>query len=151
MKHSRQLPPNEPNIYRYTHNGATSWVVQVMRAGNEWVEFFADGDDGPWVSHARAKTWLRELKGTIPPLNKLHRRSSTSRTGIIGVMFTNDRTRAGNRVRRWVAVWPKPSGGMRKRSFSVLKYGERRAKALAIEARKQGVEELLAARARTQR
>jgi len=42
-------------------------------------------------------------------------------------------------------------GGTRKRTFSVAKYGERRAKALAIEARKQGVEELLAARARIQR
>jgi len=144
------LPPNEPNIYRYTHNGATSWVVQVKRAGEEWVEYFADGDEDPWASHRRAKTWLKELKARITPWNKLHRRTSNP-TGIPGVTVSNDRTRAGNRIRRWVALWPTADGGRRKRTFSVPKYGERRAKALAIEAREQGVDELLAARARAGR
>jgi hypothetical protein len=50
-------------------------------------------------------------------------------------------------VRRWVGQWNTADGRKRNRSFSVPKYGERRARQLAIEARRQGVEELLRARA----
>ena len=122
-------------------------MLQVKRADQQWVKHFPDGDEGPWASHRRTKSYLKWLLPRITPWNKLHRRSSLSRTGIVGVTISNDRTRAGNRVRRWVAYWPTVDGGHGKRTFSVPKYGERRARALAIEARKQGVDELLTARA----
>jgi hypothetical protein len=148
VKARAALRRKEPNIYRYEHNGSHEWVVAFKRAGKPYVEYFADGIEGPEASFRRAVEHRDWLKPRIPPWNKLHRRSSPNRSGIIGVCVVNDRTRAGRRVRRWVASWYTADGRREKRSFSVPKYGERRAKALAIEARRRGVEEMLRARAK---
>ena len=141
---SKSLVPSHAmrNILRYEHNGATSWVVRVKRSGRQYVEYFADGHEGPEASLRRAIVWRNDLEKRLTPWNKLHRRSSVSRTGVIGVSVLDDRTRAGTIVRRWVAQWPIGDGRMRHRSFSVLKYGERKARRLAIEARRQGVADL---------
>lgn len=143
----RRARGNEPNIYRYEHNGARSWVVQLKRVGESYVKYFADGADGPEASLESARTFRDDLRDRLPPWHKLHRRHSTNTSGIIGVSRVIDRTRTGTLVPRWVAMWHRTDGKRLKRSFSVFKYGEREAKRLAIEARRRGVEDLLLARA----
>lgn len=135
------------NIQRYEHNGATSWVACLKRAGEEYKEYFADGDEGREASLQRAKAWRDAMERRLTPWNKLHRRSAVNTSGTIGVSVLDDRTRAGTLVRRWVANWPGPDGRKRKRSFSVPVYGEAGARKRAIVARQAGVAELLASRA----
>lgn len=45
----------------------------------------------------------------------------------------------GRAYRRYVAHWSDPDEGPKRRRFSVHRYGEKRARALAVEAREQGV------------
>jgi hypothetical protein len=135
------------NIRRYEHNGATSWVVAFKRAGKRYVQYFADGDEGKAVSRRRAQTWRDQMERKLVAWNKLHRRSSLNTSGHIGVSIIVDRTRAGTPVQRCVAHWPTADGGRRKKSFSVLVYGKTGALRRAIAARRQGVAEMLAARA----
>ncbi len=135
------------NIRRYEHNGATSWVGCLKRAGKKYEEYFADGDDGREASLQRAKTWRNTMEKKLEPWNKLHRRSSVNTSGTIGVSVLDDLTRSGTLVRRWVANWPGPDGRKRKRSFSVPAYGEEGARKRAIVARQAGVAELFASRA----
>jgi hypothetical protein len=147
VKHRRPPRGNERNIYRYEHNGWRGWVVQLKRAGTPYVKYITDGKDTREASKERAVKYRDSLERRLPPWNKLHRRHSTNTSGIIGVSRYIDRTRSGRRVPRWVGFWATATGGKANRSFSVRKYGERQAKQLAIEARRFGVAELLAARA----
>ena len=147
MKGRRRPRKRERNIYRYEHNGWRGWVVQFKRAGIPYVRYIADGKHGRDASHERAVQYRDWLERRLPPWNKLHRRSATNTSGIIGVTRIIDRPRAGKRIARWIGFWYLADGDDTKRSFSVRKYGDRQAKALAIEARRRGVEELLAARA----
>ncbi|PYQ18816.1 MAG: hypothetical protein DMF81_23815 [Acidobacteria bacterium] len=64
-------------------------------------------------------------------------------TGVIGVHLAVQRTRRGTRMRYYCATWVDAAGRPRKRSFSVAKYGERRARAIAVRIRTQVLEELL--------
>ncbi len=145
---SRSVVPRHQmrNIVRYEHNGATSWVVRLIRRGRRYVKYFADGDQGSQASRRRAIAWRDDMERRLTPWNKLHRRSAPNQTGIIGVSVLNDPTRTGRIVRRWVAHWPSADGGRRKRSFSVLVYGERGARRRAIAARRRGIADLLCAR-----
>lgn len=136
------------NICRYEHNGSHEWRVAFKRAGQPYVKYFADGRGGKAASHRRAVKHRDWFERQITPWNKLHRRSSRNRTGTIGVSVYLDRTKTGTRVRRWVASWPTADGKRRNRSFSVAKFGERRARRLAIEARQKGVAEMLQARSK---
>jgi hypothetical protein len=148
VKHRRRPRGKDRNVYRYEHNGWRGWVVRIKRAGVPYVRYVKDGQAGRDISQARAVKYRDWLESRLPPWNKLHRRSATNTSGIIGVSRIIDRTRTGTRIPRWVAFWNMANGRKVKRSFSVLKYGERRAKQLAIEARRGGVAELLAARTR---
>ncbi len=135
------------NVQRYEHNGATSWVVCLKRAGQPHVRYFPDGKVGRAASLRAAIAWRDAMERRLTPWNKLHRRSAVNTSGHIGVSNVLDRTRAGSLVRRWVAHWNGPDGRKRKRSFSVLVYGEADARRRAIAARRAGVAELLASRA----
>jgi AP2 domain len=59
------------------------------------------------------------------------------------VNVRDGRTRKGTRVRYYDASWVDETGSKRKRTFSVAKYGESRARAMAIRTRKQVLAELL--------
>ena len=145
----RSVVPCDPmrNIQRYEHNGATSWVVCLKRAGEKYIEYFADGAEGKRASLRRAKAWRGAMERKLEPWNKLHRRSALNTSGHIGISILMDRTRAGTPVQRCVALWSTADGGRRKKSFSVLVYGKAGALKRAITARRQGVADLLAARA----
>lgn len=133
-------------VLRYEHNGATSWVVRLKRVGRAYVRYFADGAGGRAASLERALAWRDRMERRLTPWNKLHRRSAVNTSGHIGVSVLWDRTRKGTRVRRWIAHWNAADGNKRKRSFSVLVYGEAEAKHRALAARRDGVAELLASR-----
>jgi hypothetical protein len=62
---------------------------------------------------------------------------------VIGVSKMLEVTRNGTRAWRYRAGWPTRDGRLRTVSFSVAKYGEAKARRLAIRARRQGLEDLL--------
>jgi hypothetical protein len=142
------VPRNVRNVYRYLHNGYRGWVVTVKRGAAHYVEYFADGRQGPQASFERAVAYRNRLLKRVPAFNKLKRRYERNTTGEIGARCI-ERTQAGRRFVRYVATWPTASGRRAKRSFSIAKYGERRARRLAVQARRRGVEEMLRGRPKT--
>ncbi len=142
------VPGNVRNVYRYVHNGYRGWVVSVKRGGSHHVKYFADGRQRPQASFKTAVAYRDRLLKRVPAFNKLKRRYERNTTGEIGVARCIERTRAGKLFVRYVATWPTASGRRAKRSFSVGKYGERRARRLAGRARRRGVREMLRGRAK---
>jgi hypothetical protein len=142
------IPRNVLNVYRYEHHGYRGWAVSVKRGGSPYVEYFADGRQGPQASFERAVAYRDRLLKRVPAFNKLKRSYVRNTTGEIGVARCIERTRAGTRFVRYAATWPKVSRGTNKRSFSATKYGDRRARRLAVQARRRGVGETLRGRAK---
>jgi hypothetical protein len=71
--------------------------------------------------------------------SKVKRSYVLNKTGVVGVALVKDRTRKGTPVRYYVANWSDTFGRKHKRSFSMLKYGEERARELAVEARRRAL------------
>ncbi|PYQ05317.1 MAG: hypothetical protein DMF82_08785 [Acidobacteria bacterium] len=122
-------------------------MVTVKRGSSRRIAYFADGRTEPHASFKRAVGYRDRILKEVPAFNKLKRRYERNTTGEIGVARCIERTRAGNLFERYVATWPTASGGRAKRGFSITKYGERRARRLAVQARRRGVEEMLRGRA----
>ena len=61
------------------------------------------------------------------------------RSGIVGVRRVILRRARRRPLKYWAAHWSPLPGVYRKRQFSIRKYGEQKAKALAIKARRDGV------------
>lgn len=131
------------NVLRYEHHHFRGWVVALKRGGKVLdVQYFKDGRGGPEASRHRAIRYRDQAVRRLPPPVKLKTRYSKNTTGVIGVSFVRQRTRAGNLASYYVASW-REEGRNRKRSFSVSKYGKRRAFGLAVEARREAVERVL--------
>ncbi len=137
MPHRRLL-----NIVRRDVNYFHGWEVCITRQGQAHVRYFRDGGDRN-NALARAMRWRDKMLDRLPPLRKIKRHSSLNTTGVIGVFRGINLTRAGNKIPLYGATWLDEKGRSRRRVFSVRKYGERRARALAIEARREALAELL--------
>ena len=90
---------------------------------------------------ARAKAAWTEIRKEIPVITRcwnaqIERRKS--HTGIVGVRRVTKTTK-GHPYDFWIAVWSDRRGRHHSKSFSVHKYGEAEAKALAIKARKDAL------------
>jgi AP2 domain len=139
----------EPLIRRYEHNYFKGYLVAIERAGRRRTEYFSDKPDGPRAALARARAFRDAMVAKLPPPTKLKRTNVANTSGVIGVSRTREYTRAGRWLVRYVAMWPVVSSQKRaKASFSVAKYGEMRARALAVRARRDGVAAYIAARRR---
>lgn len=130
------------NVYRMPHDAG--WLVAIGRRGKYWRRYFSDRAAGGQAAGLRAALrWRDELINTLPPPIRFRRGPGRSRSGVVGVHLSRERTRAGRPMSRYVATW---HDGRRpfKRTFSVAKFGERRARAMAIKTRREAVKELLA-------
>lgn len=113
------------------------------------ARWFSDSEHGGRdASLARATEWRDRLLKRLPPATMIRTRYAPNQSGVIGVQFARDRTRAGRPAHRYRAMWFEVDGRQMSSSFSVAKYGARRAKALAIEARKRAVTRVLEERKR---
>jgi hypothetical protein len=133
----------EHMIQRYEHNYFYGYVVSATRAGKTWTKYFSDSPHGKTAALRAARAYKDALYRQLPWPAKVHRRSSNNTSGIIGVARTRELTRAGTWLERWVAFWRTRDRRRRKVSFSVGKYGEAKARKLAIEARRRGIEAVL--------
>ena len=130
------------NIRRHDHHYFHGWVVTIKRAGRRYQRYFSDGGNRD-AAFTRALRWRDRLLRTLPPLRKFRRHDSQNKTGVIGVSRSVDVTRAGNLVPRYRAKWQSASGRIHGRSFSVLRYGERMAFALAVAERRRALARML--------
>jgi hypothetical protein len=134
--------PNMRCVQRYEHHDFCGWLVSLKRAGVIFRRYFSDNGDRR-AALRRALRWRDRMMARLPPPRKFKRRWAQNKTGVIGVNVRDGRTRKGTRVRYYDASWVDETGRTRKRTFSVAKYGESRARAMAIRTRKQMLAELL--------
>ena len=120
------------------------FFVRLQRRGISHNAFFADQSHGGKRRALRAaQQYFRILEKKYRPMTRKHwaellRRKGKS--GIIGVRRVVVRRPGRSRRAYWQANWcPRPYQ-IRRRSFSVRKFGERKARALAIKARRIGVQ-----------
>jgi len=129
-------------IRRYEHNYFRGWVVSIKRRGRRWVRYFSDKPSGRAAALRRARKYRDTLLTQLPRASKVKQTFVLNTTGEIGVARIRERTRAGTPLVRYVATWPTATGTRRKATFSVGRYGEARAKQMAIRAWRQGLNDL---------
>lgn len=139
-RHRRRSTPTGPRTHIRRDPGA--WTVTVTRRGHNFADFFPDA---VWGGRARAlvaaQRFRDQLLLCIGPDTRVRRRSpkgTRNVTGVVGVSL--ERHVVDGRVyHRYVAHWPGPEKGTRRRRFLVERYGKEGAFALAVEAREAGV------------
>ncbi len=127
---------------REKHNHG--FFVRLQRNGIVHSAFFADKSyGGKRRAFRAAQKHFRRLEKKYQPMTRrmwaeLLRRKG--KTGIIGVRRVVVRRPGQPRRVYWQANWSPRPHLVRRRVFSVRKFGERKAKALAIMARRIGVQ-----------
>lgn len=130
------------------HRG--TWKVQIKRAKERKHKYFPDsGYGGKDAALAAAKAWrdqtLAEMDGPDYQVWKRDHPLATNTTGMPGVYRGVAGSKQGGKVVEtpyWEGNWTDLHGKRRRRVFSIKAYGEEGAKALAMQARRQGLEEV---------
>ncbi len=99
----------------------------------------------PALVLARTRARQRQIAAELPAPLRLHRKNVRNKSGVVGV-FLLHRPGAHGASRHWTAVCHDGPGRKRARHFSVEKHGHRRARDLAIRARREMIQALRDAR-----
>ena len=129
------------NIIRHEYHSSHGWAVSLTRQGRHYQRFFGDKGDRKGALE-RAIRWRDKMLRELPPARKFHFRQKPTATGVVGASRVTGRAPNGKVYASYVATWVDEHGRPRKKSFGVLKYGERQARALAIAYRRRVVEEV---------
>ncbi|HYD81837.1 MAG TPA: AP2 domain-containing protein [Paucimonas sp.] len=133
------------NIRRidYDAKNTHGWLVQVQREGRRYAKFFSDSvHGGKRKALAGAVAYRDAIRQEKEPahrkwLRRIVRTNNTSGTPGVGRYARSD---TGQEY--WCAYWNDLEGKRRERKFSVAKYGERRARQLALETRAKQLRQL---------
>jgi hypothetical protein len=140
-------PSSTPGICRIDQleNRTHGFFVRVTRKGKTYSAFFTDlKHGGKAKALAAAQRHYRKLRKQLGlPQQKLRRwwaefRRRKGSSSIVGVQRVVDWRFKPPRV-TWKATWSPEPYVSRRRSFSARKFGGRKAKRLAIRARRAGV------------
>ena len=122
------------------------WAVRLQRKRQVFLKYFSDLIyEGKAKSLAAAKAYRDEVCEKNPLMTRkdyaqLKRKNNSS--GTPGVFRYKGFGRKGRIVEFWIAFWQGPAGKRKQRKFSVAKFGEETAKALAIQTRERELEKL---------
>jgi hypothetical protein len=118
------------------------YYVRVFWRGKQYAKFFSDKKHGGKEGALKAaELHFDELDAQMPLDSQVGRMSKRNTSGIVGVSRTRSVSR-GHFYECWQARWG--SGSERKSAkFSVHKYGEEKARELAIAARQAWEQEAL--------
>ena len=122
------------------------WFVRVTRKGKTYSAFFTDKKHGgKGKALAAAKVGLEKLRAKYPPMSRkefarVQRRKTKS--GIVGVTRLTKKVK-GKNYEFWQATWSPRTGVIEKKVYSITKYGEDKAKRLAVKARKEGIKNMV--------
>ena len=143
------MPPPSPipgitRIDQPSHR-THGFFVRVSSQGKTYSAFFSDKKfGGKRRALAVSKKYYLKLKKLLGLPRDVSRRSwaenvgRCGKSGILGVRRVIIR-RPGGVSKYWVAAWSPELGVYRKKNFSIRKFGEEKAKQLAIRARRAGV------------
>jgi hypothetical protein len=134
------------NERTYTH----SWHVSIRCRGQIITRHFSDNVCGGKRKALKAAIAFRDatltqFRGTDYAL-WLRRERSNNTSGIVGVGRYVNRSETTDQTIEypyWQAFWRDLEGKRHSRTFSVLQHGERKARKLAIVARRAAIEEML--------
>jgi hypothetical protein len=118
---------------RSTHG----YMVRITRQGNKHQKFFADTKwGGKRAALTAAKEQLAQWEQELPELTSARDRlTARNQSGQVGVYLAVSRDSQGQEHEAYCGCWTDAAGQRRKVSFSVKKFGKRRAWALACLAR----------------
>lgn len=125
------------------------WQVRLQWKGVRFGRFFSDS---AWGGREAARVCAERYRDRL--LARLERRRDSSpasihshsapagrnRSGFVGVARIVQRTASGMEYHFWQASWTGAAGQRETVRFSVLKFGEEEAKALAVAARRRATE-----------
>ncbi len=144
-------PAKTPGISRIDQpsHRTHGFFLRATRQGKIYSAFFADKTYGGKTAALAAAVQHRGklLKILGLPLQKTRRDWAETprrrgRSGIIGVQRVIDR-RSQPWRKSWRATWSPQPGVVRKKQFSIHKFGEERAKQLALRARRAGLRSMV--------
>ena len=137
------------NIVRIIAGGQKGWQVRINRRGEKFHPYFSDSKFG---GARKALAEATEVRDRIERENPPHTRRSraevlmrSNKSGVAGVnlRFQVRRLAKGRRTYVFVeAAWSSRPGVVHRHRFSVDKYGRKKAWALAIAARKAGLDQM---------
>ena len=129
----------QPGIRRLDNarNGTHGWAVRVQRRRQVVTRFFADGAQGGNArAFAAAPAHRAQLRRDCPAFQR-HEVANILRknhpSGVPGVCHGGG---------YWLAFWPAARGKRKQAKFSIARYGEEQAFALAVAARQRALEAL---------
>ena len=132
MRHERLIRRKDENYFH-------GWVVAFKRGDLRESRYFSDQPHGRAESLRQAKAFRDRREQQLPPPTKLKRTYVLNTTGVVGVSLSNNRTRKGTLIARYIARFPRPDGSDGKASYSVHKYGKAGAFRLAVAARRKAI------------
>jgi hypothetical protein len=141
-------PSQTPGICRIDQpsHRTHGFFMRVHHRGKIHSAFFPDKKyNGREAALAAAQKGLLGLRRKLGLPRNYSRRWNAEvvrrkgRSGIPGVRRVDRKNSKGHRVNCWEAHWSPLPGVYRKKRFSVRKYGARKAKKLAMRARRTGV------------
>lgn len=137
-------PKSKPNLTRFSYEstGFKGWRVSVTRHGEIFTRYFSDIKAGSMKKSQEAAqkcltAFLTKLEAT--PVVTTRRKPSGKQTGVTEFKLAKAGSKEPNIS--WVASWPE-DGRRKVVKFPVAKYGVRKAKQMAIEARRDAEERL---------
>lgn len=139
-------------ISRIDNEGNTTfgWEVRIRRRNIQVNRFFSDSKYGndPHKSLLAAMETRDRLIEEVPKLNRIERaelKRANNSSGIPGVSRTMNTKSYKDKTYNyafWQAFWSPEPGVTKSVRFSVKKYGERKAKQLAIKARANAIKDI---------
>ena len=120
--------------------------MRVARKGRIYSAFFADKKyGGQELALAAAEVHYLKLRQKLGLLRHRSRQQWSEivcrrgKSGIHGVRQVIIRGKNGGLLKSWMATWSPEPGVVRKKQFSIRKFGEEKAKKLAIRARRRAL------------
>lgn len=143
--------PKRRNIFRIVTGNTAGWQVRIERHRKQHSRLFSDNVYGSTDAALEAAlAWRDEMLASLPaplnpaehlhtPKNQRKAAQAMNRTGVVGIGFTMQQQRSGNRTPYVACHWRDPeSGARRSSSFSIRKYGLSQAVRLACERLREG-------------
>ncbi len=149
MAKRRRSNKRNKGISRVDSGSTHGWFVRGYKNGKTYAKLFSDRKyGGKRKAQNLARQYREELYETLaqiptkPRGRRIVYRDSRNTTGVLGVCRTAKRTPGGNGDEHYRVSWYPDSGVQKTTSFSIRKYGEKKAFQLAVAHRRKMLREI---------
>lgn len=139
----------EKGISRIDSGSTHGWFVRAYKNGKTYSKLFSDKKSG---GRAKALEAAIEYRGALlrrlkeipqkPRARRLVYRDTRNSTGVLGVSRTKKRNKNGTITDCYSVSWRPQPGVQKCTSFSIRKYGEKKAFEMAVAYRRQRLKEI---------